>query len=174
VEFYSIEIMSMSIDAVLHEHFSRYPAMQIQDVYKLLHQGVMGSEHAVSDMDGVRTWIERELVEMGSGPDDPPFDPISADGQIVRVHLHPFVQQGGNTDKLLDAFIHTASTFHGNTQALESCWQVAIDTEYFPRAAMDIFFQTMRAQNHPAVHHSLDYEGLYRPAYRVVLKELLT
>ena len=163
----------MTFESVLRNHLARYPVMQIQDVYKLIHQGAMGSEHAVSNVEGVRKWMERELVEMGTGPDDPLLDPISADGLIVRVHLRPFVVQGGDTDKLLDAFIQTANTFRGDTQVLESCWQAALETEHFPRAAMDSFFQSMRAQNYPAVHHSTEYEESYRPANRVVLKGLL-
>jgi hypothetical protein len=34
------------IETVLHSHIARYPALQIQDLYKLLHQAAMGSEHA--------------------------------------------------------------------------------------------------------------------------------
>jgi len=163
----------MSIETVLRNHFFRYPAMQIQDVYKLIHQAALGSEHAISNVEGVRKWLEQEIVEMGQGPADPLIDPISADGQIARVHLRPFVEQGGNTDMLLRAFAYTASAFHGDTQVLENYWQIALATEHFSYAEMNIFFQSMRTQNYPGVHHSAEYKQLYRPAYRVVVKELL-
>ena len=39
----------MTLDIVLPAHFSRYPAMKIQDIYKLIHQAALGSEHAVSN-----------------------------------------------------------------------------------------------------------------------------
>ena len=108
----------MTIKTVLHAHFSRYPAMQIQDVYKLLHQAAFGSEHAISNPEGARQRLENELAEMGVGPDEPIFDPISADEQIVRVHLRPFIAQGGDPEMLLMAFIQTAEEFRSNRQIL--------------------------------------------------------
>jgi hypothetical protein len=86
----------MAIEDVLHAHIARYPAMQIQDIYKLVHQAAMGSEHAISSARGPRMWLERELAEMGSGPEETLIDPISGDGQIVRVHLRPFLARGGD------------------------------------------------------------------------------
>ena len=163
----------MSIETILRDHFSRYPAMQIQDVYKLLHQAAMGSEHAISNEDSVRKRMGRELAEMGAGPEEPMIDPISNDGQMVRVHLRPFIEQGGNPDMLLDAFIRTANTFRGDAQVLENYWQAALETGHFPHAQMEAFFQSVQVQDYPAVHHSLEYEKLYRPAYRVVLKRFL-
>ena len=34
---------------ILAAHVKRYPRLEIQDLYKLVYQGAMGSEHAVSD-----------------------------------------------------------------------------------------------------------------------------
>jgi hypothetical protein len=163
----------ITFESILRDHFARYPSMQIQDVYKLIHQAVMGSEHAVSNAEGVRKWMWRELVEMGTGPVEPEIDPISADGQIVRMHLRSFVAQGGDPEKMLNAFIRTANEFHGDIQVLKDCWNTAKDVQYFPPAEMDRFIESMQAQNYPAVHHSPEFERLYRPAYRVVWQNLL-
>jgi hypothetical protein len=156
------------IETILRSHFSRYPEMQIQDLYKLLHQGAMGSEHAVSNPESARDWLTRELAELGEGPREPLIDPISPDGKIVRIHLRSFVAAGYNPDELLDAFIRTANEYRGDVRLLEGFWQAAIATFKFPTAEMDEFFQSMKANNYPAVHHSPEYEQLYRPAYRVV------
>jgi hypothetical protein len=158
----------MTFESVLQNHLVRYPSMQIQDVYKLMHQASMGSEHAVTDAVGVQRWMERELAEMGAGPDEPMLDPISGDGQMVRVHLRPFVSQGGNPESLLDAFVRTANEFRGNKQALEEYWKIASDLLNFPANQIDDFMQSIRTQGYPAVHHSTEFERLYRPAYRVV------
>ena len=147
--------------------------MQIQDVYKLIHQAALGSEHAISDPESVRNWMERELAEMGVGSDEPVVDPISEDEQIVRVHLRPFMEQGGDSDKLLDAFIRTPNEFRGDIQVLKNYWNTAVAMQYFPSAEMDEFIESMQAQNYPAVHHSPEYERLYRPAYRVVWRKLI-
>jgi len=156
------------IENVLHSHFSRYSALQIQDVYKLLHQAALGSEHAVSDPEIARNWLTRELSEMGEGPPEPLIDPISPKGKIVRVHLRPFVVAGHDPDVLLDAFVRTANEHHGDLRLLEQLWQAAIATTKFPVEEMEEFIRSMREQDYPAVHHSYEYEKLYRPAYRIL------
>jgi len=163
----------MTIEAVLRAHFLHYPAMRIQDVYKLIHQAALGSEHAVSSIEGARKRMENELAKMGAGPDESVIDPISDGGQIVRVHLRPFIAQGGNPETLLNAFIRTANEYRGDIQILKKYWNIAIDMEHFLSAEMDDFIQSMQTQNYPAVHHSPEYERLYRPAYRVVWRKFI-
>ncbi len=163
----------MTIEAVLRAHFMRYPSMQIQDVYKLIHQAAMGSEHAISSIEGARKWMERELAEMGAGSAEPAIDPISDDGQIVRVHLRPFVAQGGKPETLLDAFIRTANEYRGDVQTLKNYWGIAAGMGYYSSTEMEDFIQSMQARNYPAVHHSFEYEGVYRPAYRVVWRKFI-
>ena len=163
----------MTFEVVLRTQFAHYPSMQIQDVYKLIHQAALGSEHAISSLESARKWMERELVEMGEGHDEPVVDPISADGQILRVHLRPFVAQGGNPETLLDAFIRTANEYRGDVKTLKNYWNIAAGMGYYPAVEMSDFIQSMQAQDYPAVHHSSEYERLYRPAYRVVWRKLI-
>jgi hypothetical protein len=164
----------MTIESILRAQFLRYPAIQIQDVYKLIHQAALGSEHAISNLDGARKWMERELAEMGAGSDEPVIDPISTDHQIIRIHLRPFVAQGGNLETLLDAFIRTAKEYCGDLQVLKNYWNTANAMQRFPSAEMADYIHSMQAQNYPAVHHSAEYERLYRPAYRVVWRKFIS
>ena len=161
----------MTFESVLRDHVTRYPAMQIQDVYKLIHQATMGSEHSISSADSARQWLQRELAEMGSGPEESLVDPISADGQVVRVHLRSFVAQGGDPETLLNAFIRTANEYHGSQRVLKEYWNTAADMQQFPSSEMNEFIESMKVNSFPAVHHSADYERLYRPAYRVVYRK---
>ena len=156
------------IELVLQSHLSRYPDMQIQDFYKLLFQAYMGSEHAVADRESVRNWLAREIKEMGEGSLEPLVDPISADCEIVRIHLQPFVAGGHDPDMLVEVFIRTANEHHGKARLLEQYWQAAVATAGFPAAQMEKFIRSMKEQNYPAVHHSTEYKKLYCPAYRVV------
>jgi hypothetical protein len=155
-------------EGILRSHLTRYPAMQIQDVYKLIHQAALGNEHAAPDPESARKWTEREIAEMGDGPSEPVVDPISADGEIVRVHLRPFVSRGGSLEKLVEAFIRTANEHRGEIALLESFWATAIRMGIFPAADMDEFIQSVKAENYPAVHHSAEYRNAYHPSYRVV------
>ena len=156
------------IEAVSQSHLNRYSQMQIQDMYKLLHQASLGSEHAVSNPESARRWLVRELAEMGEGISEPLIDPISPDGQIVRVHLRPFISYGYDSNLLLDAFIRTANEYRRNTQWLKQYWQDAFGVTGFSIRKMDEYFGALKEKDFPAVHHSAEYKKLYRPAYRVV------
>lgn len=163
---------------ILTSHISRYPEMKIQDVYKLIHQASMGSEHAISDLGEARTWLEQELNELGEGPQEPVKDPISVDENILRVHLRPYMTAGGKPEALLEAFIRTAKESQGDTHLLEQYWDVAAQLAKesklpFPASEMEIFFESLKAQGFPAMHHSLGYKRKYRPAYRVVKADFL-
>jgi hypothetical protein len=165
--------MDISIAATLHSHLARYPSLQLADVYKLIHQAALGSAHAIHDAESARNRLARELAEMGAGPDEPLFDPLSDETGIVRVHLRPFLAQGGDPAQLLAAFLRTANEFHGVTQTLERYWDIAASLGCFPDGDMQAFLRPLRAQNYPALHHSPEYERLYRPAYRVIKRDHL-
>lgn len=152
--------------------------MKVQDLYKLLHQAALGSEHAVRDEQAAHNWLEHELEEMGAGPDDPLFDPISPDGQILRVHLRPYLQAGNDPEKLLQAFIQTANDWHGSLENLKEYGTVAAQLTQTGMKSIQpeeikTFFAKMESQGFPAVHHSEVYRNLYRPAYRVVARQYL-
>jgi hypothetical protein len=157
------------IETILQSHLNRYPKLQIQDLYKLLHQAALGSEHAISSPDSARNWLIREMTKMGDGPAEPLIDPISPDGEIVRIHLRSFASTQRDPELLLEAFIRTANEYRGNVHTFEEYWQEAYKTSIFNLKEMDNFFRSMKVKNYPAVHHSSVYEKLYRPAYRVVM-----
>lgn len=163
---------------ILTSHLTRYPAMHVQDVYKLLHQAALGSEHAFRDEQTARDWLEHELAEMGDGPDDPLMDPFPPDGQILRVHLRPYLRAGKNPETLLRAFFQTANEWRGSPEKLKvygagaaRLAQAGIGS--IRQEEIEAFFAKMEEQDFPAVHHSEIYERLYRPAYRVVARQFL-
>jgi hypothetical protein len=73
----------------------------------------------VTDPLSARNYLERELAKMGEGPAEPPIDPISPDGEMVWVHLLPYLASGGDTEDLLADFLDTASQYHGEIDHLE-------------------------------------------------------
>lgn len=160
-------------DTILAEQISRYPLLQVQDLYKLIHQGAMGSEHAIRDAEAAHTWLEEELDNLQEGPPEPMVDPISPSGDIVRINLRPYLQDGRNPRILLDAFIRTANEYRGSEELLRKCWAHARRMASEGKLPLDIrrmdeFMSEMEKQGLPAVHHSLVYEEAFRPAYRVV------
>jgi hypothetical protein len=163
---------------ILAHHFKHYPLMEVQDIYKLIHQASMGSEHAVQDLDITRAYLEREVNELADGPEEPIEDIISADGQIARINLRPYLASNASLENLFEAFVRTANEFEGSTIKLKRYRSYAVqltdeDSLAFSRTALRTFFDQMEAQGFPAVHHSASYTTTYQPAYRVVLHEFL-
>lgn len=163
-------------ETILIAHLRRYPMMQVADIYKLVHQASLGSEHANRDQIAAQRWLEQELAQLGEGPEEPLNDPISPGGHILRIHLRPFLAEGGNPGSLLEAFLRTANEFQGSLAELQACWAevswlAAKGCLPFGIAEVQDFGQSMAAQGYPAVHHSAAYTAAYRPAYRVVAVE---
>lgn len=176
--FAAIGVAAADFRPVLLSHAKRYPTMEAQDCYKLLVQAALGAEHAATDEPAARRWMERELAELGDGPAEPLVDPISPDGARVRVHLRPFVARGGDPAKLVRAFVQTAQIKFGTRDELAAAWSqvVALAGEGklpFAADAARAFGEKMRVAGWPAVHHSKAFNAAYRPAYRVVARELL-
>jgi hypothetical protein len=163
---------------ILADQIARYPQMEIQDLYKLILQATMGSEHAISSVDAARSWLRRELASLSEGPEEPMSDVISSDGNIVRVNLRPFIQGGGDPSSLLNAFVRTANEYRGTEERLLDHWffaeQMAEDGELpFEPSQMRAFIKKLEKDGFPAVHHSTRYEEAYHPAYRVIKREYL-
>lgn len=163
---------------ILALQFKRYPLMEVQDLYKLIHQASMGSEHALQDLGDTRNFLEREVHGLADGPDEPLQDIISPDGRIARINLRPYCASNASLEKLFEAFVRTASEFEGSTMRLRCYCSYAerLTGESlfaFSRTEMRTFFDKMEVQGFPAVHHSASYATAYQPAYRVVLHDLL-
>jgi hypothetical protein len=163
---------------IVADHLRRYPAMQLEDVYKLAHQSCLGSEHAVADRDDAKRRLEEELARLDEGSEEPMVDPIRPDGRIVRVHLRPLVAGGGDAAQLLEAFVRTANEFEGSNALLKSFWtdveaMAAAGRVPFAQADAEAYWRRMEALEHAAVRHSAVYRATYRPAYRVVAAEFL-
>lgn len=160
---------------ILLHHQNRYPYWKMEDLYKLIHQSAMGNEHAIKNEVAVRDWMAHELVEMGEGPEEPLIDAISPDSAIVRVHLRSLVYAQLDAKQLLQAFLETPKLFSGLKQKMDvymaGALELARDTIFpFSEAQLADFFEQMKALDFPAVHHSPEFERLYRPAYRVVAR----
>lgn len=163
---------------ILIEHGQRYPYWAIDDLYKLIHQSTMGSEHALSNEDRVRDWLKTELNSLVPGPDEPLVDPISPDGKIVRIHLRPFSKLNLDEEKLLNAFIHTAQIVTPSTDHLFEYADLAkrlAEDGFLSFDADEIYgyIQGLHKSGFPAVHHSQIFKDSYLPAYRVVARDLL-
>ena len=170
--------MSTPIDHILKEHARRYPRWTAEDLYKLIHQAAMGSEHAIQNEENVARYLQKELSDLPDGPPEPLIDPISGDGQILRVHLRPFIKRDFELQILLHAFIQTAKEFHGQKTLLDEYAQSGIELirqSNFSFSEMNFqqLFAKMKTKGYPALHHSAPYKRHYSPVYRVIARQFL-
>jgi hypothetical protein len=166
------------IQAILTNHNRRYPLWSIDDLYKLLHQSALGSEHQAPVESDAERRLNQEIAQLNQGPFEPLIDPISPDGGIVRVHLEPFVRKNLDPKLLLDAFIQTGREFQGVKSQLEQYEAYAEQLAQggllpFDPADINQFFTRMNREYYPAVHHSPLYVARYQPAYRVVARRFI-
>ena len=166
------------ISQLLGAHLQRYPRMQLEDIYKLLHQAAMGPEHAVEDAAAARACLRAEAQQLGSGPADPLVDPISPDGRLARVHLRTYLENGNDIDHLAAAFVDTANSYPAAPDKLAKFCGCLGDLAAaggipFARDNVESFFADLAARGYPAIRHSQTYRDLYHPAYRVVAVEYI-
>ncbi len=158
---------------LLSSHLERYPAMQLDDIYKLLHQAALGPGHAVKDAAIARARLEKEAVDLGPGPLEPEKDVISPDARLSRVHLRSWLRAGRSLDDLSSAFVETANNYPPSREKLEKfcgCLGDLAAAGGMPFAQTEVveYFDRIAQAGYPVVHHSKTYADAYKPAYRVV------
>ncbi len=163
---------------VLERQHARYPIMQLQDVYKLVHQATMLSEHAVVDSQMASKYLLSEVRLLRGENLGPLCDPISPSEKLVRINLGAFNQTGEDPKALASAFVKTAYTHEGSVARLERFWgyaESAAAAGKLPYSVeeMQAYFAARAAEGHAPVHHSQRYRSAYQPAYRVVKRKLL-
>jgi len=161
------------ISQLLSAHFARYPAMQLDDIYKLLHQAALGPGHAVDNPAAARKRLDQEMSALGKAPAEPLRDIISPDGRLGRVHLRSYLANGGVPDALHNAFLETAKSYPASPDKLAKfcgCLGELAAAGGIPFAEQDVltYFDRIAQAGYPVVHHSRTYTDAYRPAYRVV------
>src|SRR3979411_2334683 len=106
------------VSQLLSAHLARYPAMQLEDIYKLLHQAALGPGHAVDNPAAARKRLEDELAMLRAAPDEILQDVISPWGRLGRVHLRPYIAASGDLDALHRAFVETANSYPASPDKL--------------------------------------------------------
>ncbi len=154
------------------------PEMRIEDAYKWLFHTTLGGEHAVQDENGPRAWLDREWPTVGTPiKHEKEIEPLTPDGKLVRINLRPFKQRGGDKEMLLWAFVLSAERFKSDKTDFVRAWDALgarLTTSKWKKLTAQEWRRldkATRRENFPAIDHSVEYESLYKPAYRVVLSE---
>lgn len=164
--------------SILIDHARRYPAWQIEDLYKLLLQASRGAEHVALNRESARRRMDEEFASLVDGPVEPLLDPIAPSGIYVRVHLRAFATLDLNPDHLVNAFItsmenlpHSRDGYAGFSSVAAALCREGLLPFIEPKVTS--FLEGMQAASLPAIHHSSVFVENYYPAYRVVESQFL-
>jgi len=168
-----------SFEEIVLSHIKRYGISEIKDLYKLIYQAAMGPEHNIRSVEDLKKSLESEMADMGKPLQGEALieiiDPMS---KIVRVNLRIYKGTGGTASGMANLFYKSAKRFKKDYARLLLYRDYLFDLAQkgkipFDHDKVKRYWNNMEKKNFPAVHHSLSYAEKNRPAYRVVLKELL-
>ncbi|OGN92437.1 MAG: hypothetical protein A2Z71_09645 [Chloroflexi bacterium RBG_13_50_21] len=164
---------------IISQHLLWYPAMEARDIYKLICQGVMGSEHLISSPQVFINYLAEEFEPLRPDPSGCLLEPIRSDGSLLRINLRPYKSRDLRTEVLVPALLETARSFKGDTFGLPATWMDfvhACEQGRFPKFDLDQthqFTAWLEKLDFPAIHHSAAYNREYLPAYRLIAAEFI-
>jgi hypothetical protein len=171
------------IASAVNAQLLHYPESRLQDIYKNFFQDEFGPGHLLNDTAGAWQYLEYELSEMTSSGNHT-VEPCGAGKNFYRVPLD-LIKDGVISDSILfNAFMESASSFR---LPVIGSWKKKWDEIAGVIEGMNLnlpnyeqdkkALSDMLGKGETAVHHSLQYEELYKPHYRIVGKkqwEMLT
>lgn len=163
---------------LIKHHQQAKSNLTLQDAYKLLYQGMFGIRHILSDVDKAREYLIAEFENVEESDEEPLFEDISIDQKFVRINLRPFKKAGYSVDTLFDIMVRSANAPSRPMKDFVAIWQRFKDAVKKGFISFDIrglerFDQKIVKENYPVIHHSADYKNANKPAYRVVVKNLV-
>ena len=164
---------------LLLQHLSWYPLMEPRDVYKLLYQGVMGSEHLLTSSVEYIWNLRSEFERLQPDINQRLLEPVRPDETLFRLNLRAFKTRQMKIDKLFSPLIETTRVPNGSRNEVEAVW--AGFTQWclqghvcrFEIKKIYQFSLWLFEMEFPAVHHSEIYRREYQPAYRLISNEFI-
>ncbi len=159
---------------LLQMQLSWYPLIELRDVYKLLYQGVMGSEHLMPSREEYKHDLEAEFESLQPDMTERLLELVRADGALYRLNLRPYKARQLGLDQLISYLIETAHVVTGTRDELLATWeeftQLCLQGKIpqFDAVAIQQFSQWLEQVDYPALHHSEVYQCEYQPAYRLI------
>lgn len=154
---------------LLITHCKTYPNLQIQDIFKFLHQSAFGCEHFVSSLCTATSFIAEEYRGLRDKKATY-IEPL--DGDYSRVPLS-YIDRGLSAETLGRLFVASSKQEPNGMSVLLEKLKVAEQLVYegllpFSEEEFDEAMQKWKAQGYEALHHSDIFKASYRPAYRVI------
>jgi hypothetical protein len=169
-----------SLVGLLQQHLSWYPLMKPRDIYKLLYQGVMGSEHLISSPEEFTRRLHLEINRLQPKPLERLFEPVRPDQTLLRLNLRPHKSHHLGIDRLSPSLLETTRFVTGDLSDLKATWLSFIqycETGQITNFKIGELHQVTRwleKMEFPLVHHSETYRREYQPAYRLIAAKFVS
>ncbi len=159
---------------LLDQHLSWYPLMELRDFYKLLYQGVMGSEHLLTSAENYTQNLQAEFRLIQPEAGQRLLEPVRRDEALFRLNLAPVKARHLDLDRLTPSFLETAQIVRGTKSELRAVWTAFVELCIhghicnFDANVILRFSKRLEGADYPATHHSEVYRQAYKPAYRLI------
>lgn len=160
---------SENTSRLLIAHYSKYPGLQIQDIFKYLYQSTFGCEHMVSSPEKVVNYIRQEYKN-SCLQNNPVSEAL--DGNYHRVNLS-CLNTGLSPDTLGKLFCLSAKKEENAKEKLIEkliIVQELVDKKILPfeKAEFEKAVNKWKKNEFTPVHHSDIFKNKYNPCYRVI------
>ncbi len=164
---------------LLRQHLSWYPLMEPRDIYKLLYQGVMGSEHLLTSSEEYIWHLRSEFERLQPDVNQRLLEAVRPDLTLFRLNLRAFKTRQVKIDLLFSSLIETAQAINGSKNEIQAVW--AGFTQWclqgrvgrFEIKKIHQFSLWLFEREFPAVHHSEIYRREYQPTYRLIYNKFI-
>jgi hypothetical protein len=172
-----LPMMQVDPDSLLNLvelHLSWYPLMELRDIYKLLYQGVMGSEHLITNGEEYTHNLRSEFAHLHPDSSQRLLEPVRLDGALFRLNLRPYKSKQLGIEVLTSYLLETAYLISGTRAELSAVWALFVklcqqgQINLFDCKILQHFSQWLEEMEYPAIHHSEVYCHAYQPAYRLI------
>ncbi|MBZ0265437.1 hypothetical protein K8I28_12300 [bacterium] len=146
-----------------------HPNIAAEDIYKFLHQAVMGPAHFHPDPNHILQYLQFESEQLTAVAGEDIVERLSP--LYSRIHLNALLEKGGSLDSLARA-VQNSLMSTKNGSILATLLNEVINNDILPAHIERIKFsdlvRELAEKNYPAIHHSDKYRDEYKPHYRVV------
>lgn len=146
----------------INYHLKKYSQITTQDVVKMLYQNHFGPGHFIKNIDYAISYYKLELLNSKINIKDNLYEHIGND--YIRVNIHQY-NLLFKDNELINMFYNSALIKYNKEEQIKKYKEIisSIPSDYF-----------IKNYNFTDVHHSLIYNALYHPHYRVIHTKFLT
>jgi len=168
--------MQSNIIKLIKEQQNSKRNLEIQDVYKMIYQGVFGVAHILDNPAKAKQYLEQEFQSIEPSANEKLIENISVSGEVVRLNLRSYKFQNGNVNLIFEAMKRSAKEIKGSQQQFLTVWdefkQAVFNGELnFEKEELLTFDSKMKSSNYLVMHHSQGYRDTNHPAYRILTKK---